>query len=50
MELGKCYGRIGGSIAGPEKDENSIGRAKVSTNLNLCDSQRLNHTLKNIHG
>jgi hypothetical protein len=41
MELGDSYGLVGGRIAGPKGDRNSVGRP-VSTNL---DSQNLNYCL-----
>jgi hypothetical protein len=31
-EVGDCYGRVGGRIAGTKEDGNSMGRTTISTN------------------
>jgi hypothetical protein len=48
MEPGDSYARIGGRIAGPEGNRNSIGRPRESTSLDPWGSQRLNQQPKSI--
>jgi hypothetical protein len=49
MELGDSYGRVGGIIAGPERDRNSTGRPTELTNLETWGFQSLNQQPKSIH-
>jgi hypothetical protein len=50
MVLEASFGRIGGTIEGPEGDINSTGRPIESTHLAPWGFQSLNHQPKNIHG
>jgi hypothetical protein len=49
IELGNSYGRVGGRILDSEGDKNSTERPTESTNLDPCDSQRLNQQAKKIY-
>jgi hypothetical protein len=42
MELGNSYGRIGGKLAGPERDRDSTGTQTESTNLDPWGSESPN--------
>lgn len=44
MQLGESYGKIGGKIADPEEDRNSIVRPTESESLGLSETEP-----KNIH-